>query len=56
MSADVPKRSLFYQMAPPAVAGGVAVLFSYPLDLTKVRLQLDNERAARGVKRVYSGW
>jgi solute carrier family 25 protein 34/35 len=40
----------------PAAAGGIAVCFSHPLELTKVRLQLDNERAAAGTPRVYKGW
>mmetsp|Transcript_12376 Transcript_12376/g.31622 ORF Transcript_12376/g.31622 Transcript_12376/m.31622 type:complete len:309 (-) Transcript_12376:150-1076(-) len=40
----------------PAAAGGIAVCFSHPLELTKVRLQLDNERAARGTPRMYKGW
>lgn len=40
----------------PAAAGGIAVCFSHPLELTKVRLQLDNERAAAGTPRKYKGW
>ena len=44
------------QLGAPALAGGIAVCFSHPLELTKVRLQLDNERAARGTPRMYSGW
>ena len=48
--------SLVESMALPAAAGGLAVLFSHPLELTKVRLQLDNELASRGTPRQYAGW
>ena len=48
--------SLAEQMALPAAAGGLAVCFSHPLELTKVRLQLDAELAARGTQRKYIGW
>ena len=48
--------TLAEQMGAPALAGGIAVCFSHPLELTKVRLQLDNERAARGTPRMYQGW
>ena len=44
------------ELALPAAAGGMAVCFSHPLELTKTRLQLDNERAARGTPRQYAGW
>ena len=44
------------QLGMPAVAGGLAVCFTHPLELTKVRLQLDNERAAAGTPRIYKGW
>ncbi|KAL1495399.1 hypothetical protein AB1Y20_016767 [Prymnesium parvum] len=47
---------LLSDMALPAVAGGIAVCFSHPLELTKTRLQLDNERAARGTPRKYASW
>ena len=50
------KPPLVEQLAAPAVAGGIAVCFSHPLELTKVRLQLDNERAAAGTPRMYRGW
>ena len=43
-------------MGMPALAGGIAVCFSHPLELTKVRLQLDNERGLRGEPRMYKGW
>ena len=43
------------QLGAPAAAGGIAVCFSHPLELTKVRLQLDNERASRGTPRMYPG-
>jgi solute carrier family 25 protein 34/35 len=43
-------------MALAGASGGMAVCFSHPLELTKVRLQLDNERAARGTPRMYAGW
>lgn len=43
-------------IALPATAGGIAVCFSHPLELTKTRLQLDNERASRGTQRTYAGW
>jgi len=43
-------------MGMPALAGGIAVCFSHPLELTKVRLQLDNERGLRGEPRMYRGW
>ena len=57
MAPPPPKRpSLAQQMGMPALAGGVAVCFSHPLELTKVRLQLDNERAMRGTPRMYKGW
>ena len=48
--------SLAENMALPAAAGGLAVCFSHPLELTKVRLQLDNELASRGTPRQYAGW
>ena len=48
--------SLLENMGLPAVAGGLAVCISHPLELTKVRLQLDNELAASGTKRRYGGW
>ena len=44
------------QLGLPALAGGLAVCFTHPLELTKVRLQLDNERASAGTPRVYKGW
>ena len=44
------------QLGMPAAAGGIAVCFSHPLELTKVRLQLDNEKAAQGTPRMYKGW
>jgi len=47
---------LLVDLALPAAAGGIAVCFSHPLELTKTRLQLDNERAARGTPRKYSSW
>ena len=47
---------LLESMGLPAIAGGMAVCLSHPLELTKVRLQLDNEVAARGTKRQYEGW
>mmetsp|Transcript_69568 Transcript_69568/g.155068 ORF Transcript_69568/g.155068 Transcript_69568/m.155068 type:complete len:299 (-) Transcript_69568:530-1426(-) len=47
---------VWLQLALPAAAGGAAVCFSHPLELTKVRLQLDNERAARDIPRQYRGW
>ena len=47
--------SLLQQMGLPALAGGIAVCFSHPLELTKVRLQLDNERGLRGEPRMYRG-
>jgi hypothetical protein len=40
----------------PATAGSIAVCFTNPLELTKGRLQLDNERAVRGTARQYAGW
>ena len=40
----------------PATAGSIAVCFTHPLELTKSRLQLDNERAAAGTPRKFSGW
>lgn len=49
-------RDWVAQLGMPAAAGGIAVCFSHPLELTKVRLQLDNERAARGTPRAYAGW
>tara|TARA_B110001452_G_scaffold172073_1_gene144124 strand:+ start:632 stop:1534 length:903 start_codon:yes stop_codon:yes gene_type:complete len=51
-----PRRSLARDLGLPALAGGIAVCFSHPLELTKVRLQLDNERAMRGTPRLYQGW
>ena len=44
------------QFALPGVAGGLAVCATHPLELTKVRLQLDSELAARGERRLYGGW
>ena len=38
-------RNWTSQVGAPALSGGIAVCFSHPLELTKVRLQLDNERA-----------
>ena len=40
----------------PAVSGSLAVCVTHPLELTKSRLQLDNERAARGSKPKYNGF
>ncbi len=51
-----PPRDWIGMLGMPAAAGGIAVCFSHPLELTKVRLQLDNERAARGTPRMYKGW
>ena len=48
--------SVLQQMGMPALAGGIAVCFSHPLELTKLRLQLDNERGLRGEPRMYRGW
>ena len=50
------KRDWIGMLGMPAAAGGLAVCFSHPLELTKVRLQLDNERAASGTPRMYKGW
>ncbi|EGB11889.1 mitochondrial oxoglutarate transporter [Aureococcus anophagefferens] len=44
------------QFGLPAVAGSLAVCVSHPLELTKVRLQLDNELQARGSAGRYGGW
>ena len=33
------------QLGMPAVAGSLAACFTHPLELTKIRLQLDNELA-----------
>jgi len=44
------------QLGLPAVSGSIAVCFSHPLELTKARLQLDNELAQRGASRAYQGW
>ena len=46
------RRDWAGMMGMPAAAGGIAVCFSHPLELTKVRLQLDNERAALGTPRM----
>ena len=40
----------------PATSGSIAVCFTHPLELTKSRLQLDNERAGRGTPRAYTGF
>ena len=48
--AEPSKPGLARMLGAPALAGGMAVCFSHPLELTKVRLQLDNERAAHGVR------
>jgi len=48
--------STLKQFGLPAVAGSLAVLVSHPLELTKVRLQLDNELKARGSVGEYKGW
>lgn len=37
------------------LTGSCAVVFSHPMDLTKTRLQLDNELAKRGSPRSYKG-
>jgi peptide methionine sulfoxide reductase MsrB len=42
MSAD---STWAKQIGLPAVSGAMAVCFSHPLELTKIRLQLDNELA-----------
>ena len=52
----MPERDWVGMLGMPAAAGGIAVCFSHPLELTKVRLQLDNERAAQGTPRMYKGW
>ena len=44
------------QFGLPACAGSLAVCISHPLELTKVRLQLDNELVARGQPGRYRGW
>jgi hypothetical protein len=41
------------QILLPSVAGSTAVCFTHPMDLTKVRLQLDNEMAKKGSPRAY---
>ena len=46
--SEASAQSVLQQMGMPALAGGIAVCFSHPLELTKVRLQLDNERGLRG--------
>lgn len=52
----MPQVSIFEHVGLPAIAGGLAVLFSHPLELTKTRIQLDNERAqSRNIPRQYSG-
>ena len=56
MAATPPTRVWVAQLGLPAAAGGIAVCCSHPLELTKVRLQLDNERAARGTPRMYRGF
>lgn len=40
----------------PGFAGCCAVSFSHPLEMTKVRLQLDNELAKKGAVRAYRGF
>jgi hypothetical protein len=50
------KPSWSRQLGLPAISGSIAVCFSHPLELTKARLQLDNELAQRGTPRAYSGW
>ena len=40
----------------PALAGGLAVILSHPMELTKTRIQLDNERSqSRNIPRRYAG-
>ena len=53
--ASAPRRDWVAMLGMPAAAGGLAVCFTHPLELTKVRLQLDNEAAA-WTQRVYKGW
>ena len=47
---------LFLDMTLPAFAASMATCFTTPLEVTKTRLQLDNERATRGTPRKYTGW
>ena len=54
--SEASAQTVLQQMGMPALAGGIAVCFSHPLELTKVRLQLDNERGLRGEPRMYRGW
>lgn len=56
VAAPPKPKPLWLEMALPAAAGGLAVCFSHPLELTKIRLQLDQERAAAGTPRAYKGW
>ena len=55
--ASAPPSPPFHiQIGLPAIAGSIAVCFTHPLELTKVRLQLDNELAKQGQARKYKGW
>ena len=54
-SAASAPRDWVGMLGMPAAAGGIAVCFTHPLELTKVRLQLDNERS-QGTPRMYKGW
>lgn len=46
---------LVKQILLPSLAGSTAVCFTHPMDLTKIRLQLDNEMAKKGSPRAYKG-
>lgn len=48
--------SLITDVTLAGTAGAIAVVFSHPLELTKTRLQLDQERAAKGTPRRYTGF
>ena len=52
MSASSDLKSLLQ----PGFAGSLAVMFTNPLEMTKVRLQLDNELQTKGNKRRYTGF
>lgn len=49
-------RPWLLQLGLPAVAGSIAVCFTHPLELTKIRLSLDSELAHRGNAGKYTGW
>ena len=57
-SQEPASQKLLKQLGLPAIAGSIAVLATHPLELTKIRVQLDNELAKQAPDRArkYQGF